>query len=103
MTNNRISNLIQIKSMEPSRTVIYNRMELNGKRGWGVAEPVICLCNTSPLTAKLRRRLGHVDGVVFKAATLLSCPLCGAAVQRGARLDFVPPGAQWFFPQDCSN
>lgn len=50
MTNNRISNLIQIKSMEPSRTVIYNRMGLDGKGGG--AELVICRCNTSPLPAK---------------------------------------------------
>lgn len=101
MTNNRISNLIQIKSMEPSRTVIYNRMGLDGEGG---AELVICLCNTSPLPAELRRRSGHVDGLVFKAATLLPCPpprktvKREAAVQRGTWPDFAPPRGSVVFP-----
>lgn len=38
---------------------------------------MICLCNTSPLPAKLRRRPGHDGGVIFKAAAVLTRQLQG--------------------------
>lgn len=75
MTNNHISNLIQIKSIDPSSTVWFTTEGAKQRGDQEVNKSYDLLCNTSALqaSAKLRRHWAqcksHGNGIV-KAATV---------------------------------